>query len=549
MQTASSLKPQRKPIIDAALTISAITTNLLMMGLPVALMLVYDRVIPNAAEYTLAVLAAGLVAIIIAEFLVRMLRSRLLNSSAHVAEHQQTMASLNQLLSGNLNPKNMPSVGDYLNRLRSIERIREYHSGSSESITVDLSFSLINLILIALIAGSLVLVPIAVLVGVGLVMWILSLRLRHLLLERVGLDNQRHDFLADTMSGVHLIRSLAIESLPTRLYERVQAELDRNLLKGARLSGSVQSVGIFGSQLVLVLFVGFGAVAVLDQNMTLGALAAGTMLSGRALQPLLSGVAAWLAFQRITLARDSLQELLAGSQDVEPESAGEQPGGAHSCARVEIRDLAFSYDPVRFPSLLEHLNLCVEPGEIVGITGANGSGKTTLLQLIAGLYKPSAGSVLIDGKPADQAAPGEVALLPQSGSLFRGTLGQNMSFFGSAADMREAVRIGDMLGLTDTIKRLPLGLDTPINGGHSAPLPDSVKQQILINRSLLGSPRLILVDEASSLLDASAERSLSETLKSMRGNATMIIVSNRQSLLSLCDRKLKLEDRILRGEA
>lgn len=536
------LKPVRRPMVNFTLTAASIAINCLMLALPVCVMLVYDRVITHQATDTLLVLVAGLAVAVCCEMLLRMLRSRLLNTSALVAEHHQTMRAVDRILHADPLSTQRFGVGDYLERLRSIERIRDYHAGDAEHLHIDVAFALINLALIWAVAGVLVAVPLVVMIFIGIAIALLSGRLRRLLLERISLENDRHDFLSASMAGAHLIRSLAVEALPTRFYERLQSRLDANLRDGADAQGLVQSLGILGSQLVLVLFVTFGAMQVLGGDLTLGALAAGTMLSGRVLQPLLAGVSTWLTLQRIRLAVDSLQELLEmahGSAETAPGSTNTARG-----ARITINEMAFAY-AANEPHVFEHVHLDIEPLQCLGLVGKNGSGKSTLMQLLLGLYIPTQGEILIDGKPAETCVHGEVALLPQTGSLFKGTVGQNLSFFEGGARLREALRIADRLGLLDTLKSLPQGLDTPILGGDSAPLPNAVKQQILIARSLVGDPRLLLVDETASSLDPQGVRAFQEVINDLKGRTTLVLVSNKSSVLGGCDRVVAIDTRRL----
>jgi ATP-binding cassette subfamily C protein LapB len=285
---------------------------------------------------------------------------------------------------------------------------------------------------------------------------------------------------------------------------------------------------------------------VMSGNISVGSLAACTFLAGRAAQPMLRAFGAWTQFQGVSVARDQIERTLNLPQEKKDDA---EPIGALS-GRVSLRDLSFGYgdDPTE---ILSSVNLDVGPGETVGITGANGCGKSTLMYLMTGLLRPSFGEVLLDDCEPSQFDPqsvrSQICFIPQIGSLFNGTILDNLTMFRGDDYAEEALYQAERLGLNDIIALLPAGYETIVGDGANDGLPGGVKQRITIARALAlnPDPTLILFDEANSSLDRESDEKLKEVLATYCGHAAMVLISHRPSFLKLADRVYGLRDRTL----
>jgi ATP-binding cassette subfamily C protein LapB len=218
---------------------------------------------------------------------------------------------------------------------------------------------------------------------------------------------------------------------------------------------------------------------------------------------------------------------------------------------LRLDDVHFSYDGQR--PVLAGLSLDARAGECVGISGGNGSGKSTLLAIVAGLRAPDRGEVLIDGESlagADRRSlAGAIGYLPQHCQLFHGTILDNLVMFRGRAFVDEALKLAAELGLDEYVARMPQGYETLIDSSAHDQLPGGVRQRVAVIRALVQKPRIVLFDEANTALDMESDVKLKGLLKRLRGDATLILVSYRPSLLEIADRRFELAGGVLVAKA
>ncbi len=287
-----------------------------------------------------------------------------------------------------------------------------------------------------------------------------------------------------------------------------------------------------------------GALIVMEGNLSIGGLAACTLLAGRSMQPILRGLGLWSQYQSITIAEDRLKRIFDSQPEapVSTKSKDEIEGG------IEIEALAFSYGPDD-PCLLDGLSLKIHSGDIISLNGDSGSGKTTFLMLLMGLLQPTAGKILIDGHDLGEFDPytlrKQIAFLPQTATLFQGSIMDNLTLFEGGNSIKKALEAARLLGVDDAIRHLPEGYQTEVGRGAPTELPVGLKQGIAMARAIAREPKIILFDEANGGLDSAADSRLKDALLSLKGKCTIIIVSHRPSLLSLGGCRYFLKDRKL----
>jgi len=278
-------------------------------------------------------------------------------------------------------------------------------------------------------------------------------------------------------------------------------------------------------------------------NLSIGALACCSLLSGRLTQPVLRGIGVWTELQNIELARVRAKRF--GDLDVHDGDRGDvDVSGAISFAKVR-----YEQDGMR-KLRLEETSLQIEAGEIIGIRGEEESGCTMLAALILGDAVPSAGSVTIDGIEASgsrQAAlRRHIAYASADAVSFKGTILENIAMFGTGEKLEAARKAARLIGLEDDIHRLPDGYDTQLAQGVSDIFSSGFTQRIAIARALASEPKILILDEANTLLDMRSDALLRDGLDSLRGSLTCVLISNRPSLLQLADRTFVLSDGHLR---
>jgi len=269
--------------------------------------------------------------------------------------------------------------------------------------------------------------------------------------------------------------------------------------------------------------------------LTVGGLAACTLLAGRSVQPVLRALGLWAQFQSISVSRDLVRELFRLNRE---SAHGRAPAPAIA-GGLTLERITFGYGRGE-RALFTGASLEVAPGEVIGIRGETGSGKTTLLTLILGLIAPSGGRILFDGRdPADwdrESLRRQIAYLPQNARLFQGTVLDNLTLFGAIEDTQSAIRAARLLGLDRIVQGLPGGYQTKVGDGSQDSVSAGTRQLIAMARALAREPKLILFDEANSALDQKSDMILKAALERLKGHATIILVSHRPSLLNLADR-------------
>lgn len=527
----SRAAPSRRAVVLATVGI-----NTLALALPIFILQVYDRVLPNGTGTSLLVLAFGLAVALAVEIALRVLRSRIATWTAARLEHLLRCRLMERILSTSVTAFGGRTAAGYLDGLNAVQTLRDFEATQRLEIRVDLVFAVFYLFLIAFLGTWLAIVPLALLVLSAIAGLSVGSRLHASVADRTAADTRRYDVLLSLLGGIPSVKALALNGIMMRRVEQLQEDSAR-AVRGLMFYGTVaQSVTVLFAQLNTVLLLGFGALLVLHGGLTLGALAACMLLSGRALQPIQTAMGAWANFQSIRIAREQAEAILALPSEGREDALRFAIGGT-----LELHDVTVPHPSGGAP-VIDGVNLTVRPGEIVGIEGAPGSGKTTLLHVMLGLVEPSAGAVRADGRDLRAIAPEafrrQTALLPRNGVVFDGTVLDNLSNFREGESVNEALYLAFLLGLDDPIRRLPLGFDTPLGGGDV--LPAGLRQRIAIVRELVDRPKLILFDEADGGLDADSRTRLVTLLRQLAEDATLVLVSASPDILALASRRYRL---------
>ncbi len=529
------------PMPGGPVLFASLIVNLFSLALPIVILQIYDRILPNEATDTLLVLSAGLVLVLLLDGGFRTARAYVTGWNAARFEHILGCRAIDRMLSSHIDALERDPPGVHLDRLNSINTLRDFHAGQAKLLLVDLPFIVLFLGLIYFIAGWLVLVPLAIFAVLGIASALIGRFLRQALKERSLLDDRRYSFAIEILSGIHTIKLLAMEPLMLRRYERLQESTAASSYDVTLLGNLAQSLGWSFSNLTIVAVGGAGAVLVMDGLVSIGGLAACTLLAGRSVQPVLRALGLWTQYQGIAIAKERLDQVFGLAPEAMP-SVGKT---APIRGEIELDRLSFRYSD-QAPLIYDHVSLKIRAGEVIGISGDSGGGKSTLLMLIMGVLKPTAGEIRIDG--ADIATGDlyglrrQIAYMPQSAVLFQGTILENLTQFQGATTVDDALEAARLLGVDEAIRRLPEGYQSRVGDGAEMELPVGLRQGIGMARALARRPRIILFDEANGGLDSAADACLKEALAAMKGEATIIIVSHRPSLLALADRRFVIAE-------
>ncbi len=533
----SDLSTLRANLFD--LGVASLFLNILGLAMPMTLLQVYDRILPNKSTGTMVLLLAGVLAALAMESILSFGRSYVTGWIGAKFEHKASITALDRLVMSGIHDFEKEGSGVHLERMNSLTTVREFYAGQALLTMLDLPFAILYLTLVAFMGGWLVAVPLALLVAFGLTAVKIGTSLREAIAKRMQADDRRFNFIIEVLGGIHSVKAMAMETPMVRRYERLQESCAEGYHAVALKSANALGVSSFFSQLTMIAVAGFGSTIVVSGDMTTGGLAACSLLAGRAMSPLQKALGVWTRFQTFILARDRLRRLFAMPR----EAREDLPGLPKVQGRLELRGVSFRYDDDS-PMIVQGASITIEEGECVVISGGNGSGKTTLLALMQGAMTPTSGSVLVDGQDITRFEPqsvrDQIAYLPQHGVLFQGTILQNITMFRPELD-EVAVETAALLGLDEVVATMAMGFDTPVGDGAYDSLPRGIKQRIAIARALVNNPRIVLFDEANTAVDSAGDNFLRVWLERARGKRSLVLVTHRPSLVKLADNVYDLE--------
>lgn len=516
---------------------ASLAINVLGLALPIAILQMYDRVIRHQSLSTMVVLTLGVLAALGLEFALRVLRARIMSAEGARYDHRESRTALDRLLAADINAFRKVSPGQHAERFQAIASVRNYYCQAG-ALLADLPFVFLYVGMIALIAGWLAVLPVLLFLALCVLGVNLARRLTIETGRREQTDIKRHNFLVESIGGIATIKALGLEALMQRRHERLQEDSADAFGAIARMTAQTQSIASELAQAASVLTVAIGAVAVVNGALTIGGLAATTILTGRFLQPVLKGLGLWARYPFIRLAEDKLKRM----RDLAPQIAGNRALPRRR-ALLRLENVSFRYDGAT-RNAVDRATLDIPPYTYIGITGSSSSGRSTLLKLMNGLILPSEGSVRYDDVPVSLYLPRElrrqIALMPTSPTIYTGTLIENLTMFEDGAMKRRALALCRMLGLEDYVAGLSRGLETPMSGAGDTPM--GIAQRISIVRALAHNPRVVLFDTANAALDLDADKRLLQFFARQKGKRAVVFVTDRPSYLNLCDAVYHMAD-------
>lgn len=513
---------------------STLAINFLSLALPIMTLQVYDRVLPNHSVQTLEILVVGVCFVVILEVLLKLCRSYIVGWTGASFEHRISNDMMEHILRADLKYLRKEGTGADLQHLSSVSKLKDFYNGEISSIWLDSFFVVIFLGLIAYIGGPLVLVPLGVLALFGIITFHVGKNLKDGLTQRNECDERRYNFLLQALLGVHTIKSSGLEQLFCRRYEYMEQESSLVNLEVARVSTSAFNAASVFSHLMLVLVISMGALLVMDMQMSVGGLVACILLSGRIMQPIQKLLQVWMKSQDFNVTQENVLNVMNTPLMKQPEKSAPIFKKGH----LLIKNVSFRYEGQE-DYLLKNIFLTLKAGQSVFIGGRDGSGKSTLLKLIAGVYNLERGDIFVDDHHIEDIAPSvlskNVAYISDHNAIFRGTIRDNLTCFGEIPN-QEAMEIIEEMGIAEDISRLPAGFDTVIEDTSSDNVSPSLKQRILIARTLAARPRIILIDNADHALDRASYTLFYNLLLKWKERVILVIVSEDQAMMKLADR-------------
>jgi len=520
--------------------LAAILTNVFALTSSIFSMIVYDRVIPNSALGSLYALLFGVAIVLASDFAIRLLRGYFIDVAGARADTEIADALFGHVLDLDLRGRR-GSSGSLASVLNQYETVRDFFTSATLTTLIDVPFALLFIVVLYWIGGPMAWVPaiaIPLMIGAGFVLQPSMKRQSQVSQE----DSQvKQAVLIETLSGLETIKALGAGALMRRRWQEAVAHQARVGMKTRFLAGLATHWANLVYMVSQVSVVTVGVFLAADGKIGSGAIVAGSILCGRAIQPM-SQIAQLLTRWNQTLA--SLRAL--GQVMAMPR---EHPAGVERLPRdrlsgaIELRDVSFRYPGLDVP-ILDRVSLRVEAGERVAVIGRVGSGKTTLVRLLLGLYPPDEGALLVGGNDVRQIDPADlrrnVGSVLQDVWLMSGTLRQNIALGADRPGDDEVQRVAEIAGIHDFASTHPQGYQMRL-GERGEGLSGGQRQAVAIARALIGRPPILLLDEPTSAMDQSAEQALVQRLKVETRGTTLVLVTHKPSMLELVDKVIVMD--------
>ncbi len=515
--------------------------QLLALATPLVFQVVIDKVLVHHGLTTLDVLVVALCAIGVFEVILTILRTYLFSHTTNRVDVELGAKLFRHLLALPLGYFQARRVGDSVARVRELETIRDFLTGSTLTLVIDLAFTVVFFAVMWMFSPTLTMIVLAALpfyVGLAVVV---TPALRARIEEKFHRGAVNQAFLVETVTAIETVKALAVEPRSQLKWEEQLAAYVHASFRTAQLGAVAGQITQLINKLTIAATLYFGALAVIAGTLTVGQLVAFNMLAARVTGPILRLAQLWNDFQQARVSIARLGDIL--NTPTEPQYNPNRGALSRIEGRIRFRDVWFRYQPGG-RDVLAGVDLEIPSGQVIGVVGPSGSGKSTLARLVQRMHAPTQGAVLIDG--VDVASVdvswlrGQIGVVLQENALFNGTIRENIAIADPACPFDQVVRAATIAGAHDFIGELSEGYDTEV-GERGANLSGGQRQRIAIARAILGDPRILIFDEATSALDYESEQIIQSNMRMICAQRTVVIIAHRLSAVRDADRILTVE--------
>ncbi len=513
--------------------LASVIINLAGLALPLVILQVYDRIIPNQALETFFFLMVGLCAVVLFEGLLRMARSFVISWRATRFTQKITEDIISRYLYANNSAFAGVAQAKMIEKISNINRIAEFYGGQSRLMFIDLPFAFIFLGVMSLIGGWLVAVPFFILCIFGVATVFSSHQYRKTLEEKEEHEARTYDFVAESIQGITTMKCQSAEPFFTRRFERLQAknaQLHYLVIVSAMMGQSIASLLGNGTMIAMVTT---GSVMAVFGDISVGVLACCSLLSGRAVQPILRVANTWNDFQRARLSVDEIAKLFELEDTATFSKIEKEAPIPHISAQGLCIDIG-----AQLPKLVD-INVTIKAGEVVALMGPDDSGKSSLLDVLIGLARPQSGEVTMENVSAYDFRcqyQSAIGVFKGDSNVFKGTIFENLSLFGHGASAENVRWAADILDIQREIDKLPEGYDTMLGTGITETLPIVFIQLLLMARLLAQKPVVWALHNPIANLDNHGKKAFMNALENVRGWQTIIFTTNDDNLAQTADK-------------
>ena len=498
---------------------------------PVMTQVVVDKVLVHRSISTLNVIVIGIAIVYVYELILGLSKNYVFTHTTNRIDVMLSYKLFKHLFALPLKYFESRRVGETVARVRELDSIRNFLTGTPLSSMIDLVFIIVYIVVLFCYNKMLTIIVICSIPVYAILSAIVTPLFKKRLDEKFETGANTQSFLVESITGVQTVKSYALEPKFEKKWGDLQSDYVRASYRTSMVSTTAGTTGQFIQKVFDLLILFFGAKAVMDGNFSVGQLVAFRMLSGRVSGPVLRLVQLWQEYQQASLSVKRIgdifntapEPILNANQAVMPKING----------KIVFDKVHFRYNP-QGGEVIKDMSFEIEPGTIVGVVGRSGSGKSTISKLIQRLYIPEGGKISIDGMDISLVNPAmlrkQIGVVLQENFMFNGTVIENISIHYPAASMEQIIHCAKIAGAHDFILELPNGYNTVI-GEKGMGLSGGQKQRVAIARAILANPRILIFDEATSALDYESESIIQNNLKEICKGRTVLIIAHRLSTL------------------
>lgn len=535
----SSLVKYRKLFFEVL--VASFFLQLFALVTPLFFQVVMDKVLVHRGYTTLDVLAAGFIFVVVFEALLGGIRNYIFSHTTNRVDVELGARLYKHLMSLPLAYFESRQVGQNVARVRELDTIRNFITGTALTLVIDLLFVFVFLAVMWYYSPTLTWVVLATIPCYVLLSIFITPILRRRLDEKFKHGAANTAFLTESITGIGTVKSIAVEPQMRRKLEDHLSSYVHASFRSQNLGNVAGQIAGLINKLMTLGIIWIGAHLVIGGSITVGQLVAFNMLAGRVSGPVLKLVQLWQDFQQAGISIARLGDIL---------NTPKEPGFNPNRSRLPSLQGAVSLDHITFryrpdgPVILDDVHLQVKPGEVVGIVGRSGSGKSTLTKLIQRLYIPESGRVLLDGVDLSMVDTAwlrkQVGVVLQENFLFNRSIRENIALTDPSIPMERVVAAAKMAGAHEFIVDLPEGYDNMV-GEQGSNLSGGQRQRLAIARALIANPRILIFDEATSALDYESERIVQDNMASICKDRTVFVIAHRLSAVRQCDRIIVMD--------
>lgn len=513
---------------------------------PLFTQIILDRVVVNKSFITLHVFAIGLLLFGIWRIGLSAIRQYLLDYFANRLDLTLIGGFISHTLTLPLKFFESRHVGDIITRVQENQKIQMFLTRQAVTAWLDASMAIVYVGLMAYYNWRLTLLVLALIPPIAILTVVASPFLRKVSREVFAEEAAQNSSLVEMMNGVATVKAAAAErELRWRWEDRLTGTLNARF-RGQKLANGLQATGGLINTLGSTALLWYGATLVMQNQLTIGQFVAFNMLIGNVINPVLALVNLWDELQEVMVSVERLNDVFSA----QPEENPQQPLLVlpHLRGEVKLENVTFRYSQEQERNTLQNISFEVAAGQTVAIVGRSGSGKSTLVSLLQGLYHPTSGRICVDGHDIRHASPQslrrQLGVVPQECFLFSGTILENITLYANEYTLEQVVEVAKLAEAHAFIQDMPLGYNTKV-GERGTNLSGGQRQRIAIARALLGDPRILILDEATSSLDTDSERRFQQNLARISRDRTSFIIAHRLSTVRGADCILVLDRGIL----